>query len=585
MTTPLHAEHPRPLLARPDWQDLNGAWSFAVDADDVGVLDDWPIRPEMFDRAIRVPYPPESRASGVGEVQGQRVVWYHRTWHRNKRSGRRVFLHFGAIDYLADVWVNGRHVAHHEGGQTPIRIDVTHAMASDGRQNIVVRAQDEPADLEQPRGKQDWQDRPHVIWYERTTGIWQSVWAEEVPAIHVESLRWTPVDDAGTVDLEVRLSGVPRDAVRVGVRIFLGERVLVDDSYRVATTTMTRRLRLFDHTMDAGDWCWSPERPTLCDALVTVHNGADTDAVHSYIGLRTVGVDDRAFLLNRAPYYPRLALHQGYWPQSHLAAPDVEALRREVELVRSLGFNGVRVHQKVEDPRFLYWCDRLGLLVFADAAASYRFSPRSLARTTREWLEIVERDASHPSVVGWFAFNESWGVPDLASSPRQVDAVRALYHLIRAHDPSRIVVGNDGWEHVCGDLIGVHDYTQDPSELLRRYGDRATALATVTEGRPAGRKLSIAEPAPKPVLLTEFGGITLSGGTGGTWAGYGAVDSADDLLKRLAALVGGVQAAAGLAGFCYTQLVDTAQERNGLVREDRSPKADITAIARIIRGE
>jgi hypothetical protein len=188
----------------------------------------------------------------------------------------------------------------------------------------------------------------------------------------------------------------------------------------------------------------------------------------------------------------------------------------------------VRIHQKVEDPRFLYWCDRLGLLVFADAAATHRFSVRSLARTAREWLEIVERDASHPSVVAWVAFNESRGVPDVATSPRQADAVRALYYLIRANDPSRPVIGNDGWEYVCGDMLGIHDYSQDPAELARRYADRAAVGATLADVRPLGRRLSLDKrPAPLPVLLTEFGGVALTGGPPGD--SPGGIQSPDDL--------------------------------------------------------
>jgi beta-galactosidase/beta-glucuronidase len=584
MTTPLHAQHPRPLMARPDWQDLNGAWAFANDPDDIGLREGWPSRQEPFEQAIRVPYPPESRASGVNTPGPFRIVWYQRTWHRAPRPGRRVILHFGAVDYAADVWVNGRHVVHHEGGHTPFHADVTPALDSQGRNSIVVRAHDEPSDLEQPRGKQDWQERPHAIWYERTTGIWQSVWAEEVPAVHIGSLRWTPVDDR-SVELEVRFSTPPREPVRVGVRIFLGETVLVDDAYRVDTPTLTRRVTLFDDTMEAGSWRWTPERPTLCDAIVTVHSGTEADSVHSYVGLRTVGTDSSAFLLNRGPYYPRLVMYQGYWPQSHLAAPDTEALRRDVELIRSLGFNGVRVHQKVEDPRFLYWCDRLGLLVFADAPASYRFSPRSLERTAREWMEIVERDASNPCVAAWVAFNESWGVGDIATSPREADAVRGVYHLIRACDPTRPVIGNDGWEYVCGEMLGIHDYNQDPAVVGRRYADPDTVRAAVAGTGLGQRRISLVDPPNVPVLLTEFGGVTLSAGTGGTWSGYGGVDNVDDLLKWLAALFAAVGSAGGLAGFCYTQFADTAQERNGLVREDRAPKADPATIARLVRGE
>ncbi|MDL4821818.1 glycoside hydrolase family 2 protein [Actinomadura opuntiae] len=591
MPTPLHDHHPRPLLARPTWRDLSGEWQFAYDDGDVGLAERWQRRAEMFDRTIRVPFPPESPASGIGDTGYHPVLWYRRIFTVDPpRPGRRVMLRFGAVDYRADVWVNGEHIASHEGGQTPFGADITDALAADGQQVLTVRAFDDPHDLEQPRGKQDWQERPHVIWYERTTGIWQPVWLEEVPGDHVEQLRWTPTETPGEVDLDLRLARRTTGAVRVSVRLELDGRVLADETSTVTGSRLRRRLVVQegDHDAEPHHLQWTPEQPTLCQATIIVRavDGAESgDVVHSYVGFRTAGTETRSFLLNGLPYPLRLALSQGYWPQSHLAAPSAEALRAEVELIKQLGFNGIRVHQKVEDPRFLYWCDRLGLLVWADSAASFSHSPRSLARTTREWIEIVERDAGHPCVVAWVAFNESWGVPQLACSAAQRDAVRSLYHLLKALDPSRPVIGNDGWEHVSGDLLGIHDYTHDPEAIRDRYGDATRLRHTVTGGRPGGRRLTVNDQAPAvPVVLSEFGGFTHAPDDPTAWAGYGVTDSPEQLLERLAALFEAVHAAKDLAGFCYTQLTDTAQERNGLLTEDRKPKADPVVIARIVQG-
>lgn len=595
MPTPLHDHHPRPLLARPTWRDLGGDWRFAYDDGDVGLAEHWQRRADVFGQTITVPFPPESPASGIGDTGYHPVLWYRRTVTVDPPSpGRRVMLRFGAVDYRADVWVNGEHVATHEGGQTPFSADITDALAADGQQVLVVRAFDDPHDLEQPRGKQDWQRRPHVIWYERTTGIWQPVWLEEVAGDHVEQLRWTPADTPGEVDLDLRLARRTTGPVRVSVRLELDGRVLAEETCTVTGSRLRRRLVVQDgpHDVEPHHLQWRPEQPTLCQATITVHPAGEqpadvepADVVHSYVGFRTVGTNARSFLLNDLPYYLRLALSQNYWPQSHLAAPGAEALRAEVELIKQLGFNGIRVHQKVEDPRFLYWCDRLGLLVWADAAASFSFSTRSLARTTREWIEIVERDAGHPCVVAWVAFNESWGVPHLAHSAAQRDAVRGLYHLLKALDPTRPVIGNDGWEFVSGDLLGIHDYTHDPEAIRDRYADPARLTQTVAAGRPGGRRLTVTDDTPAvPVVLSEFGGFTHAPGDPTTWAGYGVTDSPEQLLERLGALLEAVHAAEGLAGFCYTQLTDTAQERNGLLTEDRKPKADPEMIARIIRG-
>ncbi|WP_405394491.1 sugar-binding domain-containing protein [Microbispora hainanensis] len=586
MPTPLHDQHPRPLLARADWQDLGGDWRFAYDDGDVGLAEHWQRRDDVFDQTITVPFPPESPASGIGDTGYHPVLWYRRTVEvAPPEAGRRVMLRFGAVDYRADVWVNGEHVAFHEGGQTPFGADITDALSADGRQVIVVRAFDDPHDLEQPRGKQDWQERPHVIWYERTTGIWQPVWLEEVPADHVEHLRWTPGGTPGEVDLDLRLARRTTGPVQVTVRLELDGRVLAEETSTVTGYRLRTRLVVQDgdHDAEPHHLQWTPERPTLCQATITVHGESSEDVVHSYVGFRTVGTDARSFLLNGLPYKLRMALSQGYWPQSHLAAPDAAALRTEVELIKQLGFNGIRVHQKAEDPRFLYWCDRLGVLVWADAAASYSFSPRSLARITREWIEIVERDAGHPCVVAWVAFNESWGVPQVAHSAAQRDAVRGLYHLLKALDPSRPVIGNDGWEYVSGDLLGVHDYTHDPEAIRDRYAARLED--TVATGRPGGRALTLTGDAPAvPVVLSEFGGFTHAPDDPTTWTGYGVADTPEQLLERLGTLLDAVHEAGDLAGFCFTQLTDTGQERNGLLTEDRKPKADPESIARIIRG-
>ncbi|WP_329173045.1 sugar-binding domain-containing protein [Streptomyces sp. NBC_01477] len=590
MPTPLHDRHPRPLLARADWQELDGQWQFAYDDSDTGIADGWPSRTDVFDRTITVPYPPESPASGIHDTGYHPVLWYRRTLTRAlPRHGNRLMLRFGAVDYRADVWVNGRHIARHEGGHTPFGADITDALSGDGEQTVVVRAWDDPHDLEQPRGKQDWQHSPHVIWYERTTGIWQPVWLEELPADHVDRLRWTPTGTPGEVDLELRLARRSSGPVRVTVRLELADRVLAEDTCLVDGSLMRRRIAVQDSRYDAEPHHlqWSPEHPTLCRATVTLEGDGDAprDVVHSYVGFRTAGTDADNFLLNNLPYYLRMVLSQGYWPQSHLAAPDTAALRTEVETIKRLGFNGIRVHQKVEDPRLLYWCDRLGLLVWADAAASYSFSSTSLARTTREWIEIVDRDAGHPCVVAWVAFNESWGVPDVDRSAAQQDAVRGLYHLLKSLDPTRPVLGNDGWEYVAGDLLGVHDYTHDPAAVRERYADREAVRRTAHSGRPGGRRLVVGDEVPAvPVVLSEFGGFTYAPGEPGTWDGYGTAGSAGELLERLAALMRAVHESAGLAGYCFTQLTDTGQERNGLLTEDRRPKADIDSVARIMRG-
>ena len=579
---------PRPQLVRSGWIDLCGQWGFAFDDDDRGLSARWQNGSNAFDLTITVPYPPESELSGVWSPQPHPVAWYRRDFDAPPVApGHRLVLNFGAVDYAASVWVNGVPVGGHEGGHTPFSFDVTDALQHDSvRQSVVVRVEDRPGDAAQPRGKQDWQQEPHDIWYHRTTGIWQPVWVEVVPALHLRRLHWTPDIPACSITCEGELAREPDEPVTVHVTLRHGAEILAVQSVRVdrARFQFDVSVGALRHGQDRNRFLWSPEHPTLIDATVEVQPAkGPADTVASYLGLRELGVGDGCFLLNQVPYFPRMVLQQGYWPQSHLAAPDAEALRREVELIKELGFNGVRIHQKVEDPRFLYWCDRLGLLVWGETANAYEFSPVAVERLTREWLEIVRRDRSHPSIVTWVPINESWGVPDIATVPAQAHFARSLYHLTKALDPTRPVISNDGWEITEADIYGIHDYSPSGSSLTARYGDAESLSRTLATGRPGGRRLVLGETvARRPVMITEFGGLSPTPVAGENWFGYSTFTDADDLVRRLDDLVSALLNSSGLAGFCYTQLTDTEQERNGLLTTDRKPKADPADIRAIL---
>jgi beta-galactosidase/beta-glucuronidase len=589
--------HPRPQLTRARWTDLSGTWQFAYDDQDEGLRDRWYDLPrdddKVFDRTIRVPFPPESAASGIDDDGFHPVLWYRTTFEQRPDPGGALLLHVGAVDHGARVWVNGRLVAVHEGGHTPFSVDITGALTDslvgDGPQVLVVRAEDDPHDLEQPRGKQDWEERPHAIWYERTSGIWQPVWLEPVPATRIESLRWTPDLDEAVLRLDVRLSRMDDRPLRLHVVLTQHDEVLADD---IVTLRGRRILRDFpfaetDTTLGRHTMLWSPDNPNLVDATVRLleADGTVVDEVGSYTALRSIGATGRRILLNGRSYFLRLVLDQGYWRESHLAAPDEAALRREVEMVKDLGFNGVRLHQKVTDPRFLAWCDRLGLLVWAEMPAAYEFSAVMMERVTREWLEVLRRDYNHPCVIAWVPMNESWGVPRLERSAPQRDFVRALYHLTKGLDPTRLVIGNDGWEQIVSDVITVHDYTGRGEVLRQRYGTGDAVQQTLTGTQPQNRSLLVSGThwEHQPLVVSEFGGITYATDDEELWPGYGAVHSPKDLLERYRRLVDALIDSPAVAGFCYTQLTDTLQEKNGLLTEARVPKIDPAVLRRINR--
>ncbi len=583
--SPHDPEHPRPMMRRGGWFTLDGPWEFTIE-----------MRPQwrrpgdvVFDRTIEVPFAPETPRSGIGDTGLYGACWYRRRLVLPPIGpAERLLLHFNAVDYEASVWINGVLAAYHEGGYTPFSCDVTELVAPDGSCEIVVQALDDPSDLAKPRGKQDWRLEPHSIWYPRTTGIWQTVWCERVPVTRIAELQWNTNLERWEVGMHARIvGGVGRD-LRLRLRLRAGHGLVTEDVYAVVAGEVHRRVAMSDPGIDdfRNELLWSPETPTLLDAEVTLldANGAIVDQVVSYTALRSFVVEGNRFLLNGRPYPLRMVLDQGYWPESGMTPPDGEALRRDIELTRAMGFNGVRKHQKIEDPRYLYWADRLGLLVWEEMPSAYRFTSRSVDRLMRQWIEVLHRDISHPCIVGWVPFNESWGVPNLPDSAAEQNYVRALYHVTKTIDPVRPVVGNDGWEAVVTDIIGIHDYDGDAARVARRYASRDVLPRLLEHERPGGRALVIGlgETTQHPVVLSEFGGITCSKDPA-EW-GYTSCADPGALDAAYAQLMTTVRSLELFAGFCYTQLTDTYQEANGLLYFDRTPKLPLERIRAVTAG-
>ena len=576
--------YPRPQLQRAQWTCLNGPWRFCFDNEgsynSPADVTSWPLM-------IEVPYPPESTASGIGDPGFHKASWYQREVQINPGNDR-VILRFGAVDYEARVWVNETLVATHEGGHTPFSADITKALDPGGRQTITVHADDNPHELNKPRGKQDWQLEPHVIWYPRTSGIWQTVWLERVGHTYIEKLRWTPRVEGFSIGLEARLRGKLSGNLTLALELRHGDRLLARDRYLVVDGEVDRFIGLSDPGIDdfRNELLWSPERPTLLDAKLTLWcDGEVVDEVQSYTALRSANVLRDRFMLNGRPYVLRMVLDQGYWPDTLLAAPDDESLKRDVQLAKAMGFNGVRKHQKIEDPRYLYWADKLGLMVWEEMPSAYRFTRTAIKRTIREWTEALERDYSHPCIIVWVPFNESWGVPELPSVQAQRHAVDALYHLTKTLDPTRAVIGNDGWESGATDIIGIHDYDSNLEHLRERYSAQVATEKLFDERRPGGRVLTLdGHPHDgQPIMLTEFGGIAFRDvpqpGGHKSW-GYTEVSDVETFARLYEELLNTVIHTPLFSGFSYTQFADTFQEANGLLYADRTPKIPLARIAK-----
>jgi beta-galactosidase/beta-glucuronidase len=574
--------YPRPQLRRQSWISLNGAWQFAFDPDGV-----WHSPSDVvWTETIRVPFAPEAPASGLGHTGFLRACWYKTQIALTATAERgRWLLHFGAVDYTAIVWVNGVKVGQHDGGYTPFFFDIT-AFAGAGLCEIAVQVEDDPHDLAKPRGKQDWQLEPHSIWYPRTTGIWQTVWIEEVPETRIARIAFTPNLARWEIGVEAWLDGERRPDLRLGVKLKCGTRLLAADTYLVVSGEVHRGIELSDPGIDdsRNELLWSPDMPTLVQVQLELwgSRGELIDRVESYLALRSVGVQRDRFVLNNRPYVLRMVLDQGYWADGGITAPDDAALRRDVELTKAMGFNGARKHQKIEDPRYLYWADVLGLAVWAEMPSAYRFTSGSVTRLSREWGEAIARDYSHPCIVAWVPINESWGVPNLPDNPRERHYVQALFHLTKTLDPTRPVIGNDGWESVATDIIGIHDYDDQPARIARRYHADDVLPRLFKRERPGGRMLVLEgdKHLEQPLMLTEFGGIALDltePGTSRLW-GYTVCRTAEAFAVQYERLLAAVRSIGVLSGFCYTQFADTYQEANGLLRSDRTPKV---AMARI----
>ncbi|BFH62450.1 glycoside hydrolase family 2 protein [Paenibacillus azoreducens] len=579
-------EYPRPQFVRQEWLSLNGEWDFSFDDEVVGENERWYLGDIIapFTRKINVPFTFQSKLSGIEDPSFHDVVWYRRTFEiPEKWNGKRIVIHFGAVDYSAKVWVNGQLVAMHEGGHTPFQADITPSLV-EGSNTIVLRAEDFSRDVTLPRGKQYWLENSASIFYTRTTGIWQSVWLEPLATVHLSKVTLTPDIDRNEIRIRTYLEGFKiSDNLKLQMTVsYKGEQV-AKDQFTIRYVEELRTIGLNDFTEHGLGRLWSPEHPNLYDIQFRLIRDQEViDDVVSYFGMRKVSIEDGKLCLNNRPYFQRLVLDQGYFPEGILTAPTDDALKRDVKLAKDMGFNGVRKHQKTEDPRFLYWCDKLGLLLWSEAANAYDFSEEYVGRFTKEWLEIIERDYNHPCIVTWVPLNESWGIPNVQVDKRQQQHGLAMYHLTKSLDETRPVVYNDGWEQMTTDLVTIHDYESRQEVLEDRY---ATAESAV-HAMPANRRIFVggASYQGQPILVSEFGGIAFKKSEWEGW-GYSGAENEEDFLRKLKAVVDPMLSSPVIKGYCYTQLTDVEQEINGLLTYDREPKAPLGAIRNIMMGK
>jgi beta-galactosidase/beta-glucuronidase len=578
-------EYPRPQFVRREWLNLNGEWEFAFDDANKGREMGWHFGLPL-DKRIIVPFPYQSELSGINDKSVHENVWYARDFEVPADwRGQNVLLHFGAVDYRAIVWINGKEVGHNQGGHVPFQFNISPYLTI-GKNRLTIRVEDRQ-NPRQPRGKQSTTGRPHDIDYYCTTGIWQTVWLEPVPPIRIEGIRIDTSARESLIEIGVLLHA-PASRWRLEAEA-LSDGVVVartEEERNAATTKL--RLKIPDAKL------WSVTSPHLYDLRIRLFDGHILlDEIESYAGIRDLELRDGHIRLNDEPVYLALILDQGYWPESLLAAPSDEALRADVEWTKRFGFNGARKHQKIEDPRWLYWCDRLGLLVWEEMPNARQWSSMAEERLSAEWRRAVRRDYNHPCIIAWVPVNESMGFPKLRQNhPGQYAFIERMVAATRLLDQKRPIIDNDGWEHTdITDICAIHDYTPTAALLRERYQEASSGGALPAHVWIGNKPLFVlgSRYRGQPIVLSEVGGFLMipphvpPEERDMLYRFYGSVHTAEELLAKYHDLIEGIASLHFLAGFCYTQLTDIEQEINGLLTYDRKPKIEPELIAEIHR--
>lgn len=585
-------EHPRPDFQRPVWLNLNGTWEFQIDKD--SSMPAAEIKPDMpLAQKIVVPFCPESRLSGIVQTDFMKHVLYRRSFTLPpEMQGKRILLTFGAVDFDATVWVNGRRVGSHKGGYTPFTFDVTTALRP-GENQVFLSVYDDTASGLQATGKQCHALQSHGCLYTRTTGIWQTVYLEAAGETWVRDFSLVSDIDSSRLLIQAWIDG-PGAGATVRLAVSAEGRPVATVETRAAWRSTLAVLPIPNAQR------WQVGAPYLYDLKISVErDGKTIDEVNTYFGLRKLSLDGNRFLINDKPVFQRTILDQGFYPDGIYTAPTDAALRRDIELSISAGFNGARLHQKVFEPRLLYWADKLGYLVWDEYpswGAAYA-KPEVQTQILLEWEEELRRDRNHPAIVGWCPLNETTGAPEFAEMQRLL----AVTQLI---DPTRPFLDTSGYHHLYAgtDVFDSHNYNQNPDAFRGQFTVFAMTGKSPYQNDPAKENAY----AGQPYFVSEYGGTHLAtpeevakaraavkaaeeadqakataSGKGAkskrrtqAW-GYGsAAEDLEAFLARYKGLTDVLLDNPNCFGFCYTQLTDIEQEQNGVFFYDRRPKYD-----------
>ena len=568
-------EYPRPQFERSEWVNLNGTWSYSFDFGRTGAQKGW-SKATSFDGKITVPFCPESSLSGVKHTDFINSIWYQRTLNIPAAwDGKQVMLNFGAVDYEAHVFIDGQLVRLHNGTGSSFSCDITKYVQPGHSHNLVVQVNDNLRDGKQPGGKQCFYLNSGGCMYTRVTGIWQTVWMEAVDKEGLKSVFATP--DIDQKQLVIRPQFYAENAAnKLVVTLYDGNKAVAKTSVTCGDNSVVvlpvKNMKL-----------WSPESPFLYGLKYqVVKNGKVIDEVNSYAGMRKVHLAGGYFYLNNKPYYQRLVLDQGYYPDGIWTAPTDEALKKDIEMSKAVGFNGARLHQKSFEERYYYWADKLGYLTWGESASwGLNVNNEEACRNfISEWAELVERDRNHPSLVTWTPLNETWSANNSGVYTR---FVQNLYDMTKALDGTRPVNDASGDSHIKTDIWSVHNYERQPDKIIKDF--------TFEHGKEPYRNMRgdnwrwLAKYEGQPYMLDEWGGLAYilpeKRHGDNAWGYGGAIDNVEDFYTILRKEVEAIKACKHITGFCYTQITDVEQEQNGIYNYDRTSKFDTKRIKEI----
>ena len=569
-------EHPRPDLQRSTWQNLNGEWQFSFDPKDIGNKESWQDKSSLDDKII-VPFPVESKLSRIENTNPEKVCWYLR--HFDLASGLgwkgdgpgKLMLNFGAVDYKTEVYLNGIKLGEHTGGYTPFSFDVSKFVKP--TDNILAVRVWDSKDRMQVRGKQTPKNKSYLIMYTKITGIWQTVWLERVGEPYIKNYRFTPNEDLSGGTFKLSVSSFP-DGASPWIKI-------IAPNGRVEEYSCIKWDGLTAHFKNGVTEPWSPDYPALYQVIMGIDDkdGKTLDEVKSYFGIRSIKVIDGKISLNGKPFYQKLLLDQGYFPGGIYTPENDEIMKADIEMYRQMGFNGIRKHQKVEDPRFLYWCDNLGLVVWEEMPSLGLGGPKhipgwAMDNFEDEWLDVIDRDYNHPCIITWTVFNENWGVMDMAWSKTRVNWAKDMVQKTRAADSSRLVMDNSGGWHFDTDIWDFHHYLSTAQASVKLYKDYDFSFGDhLGTGYYVGRLLKGVpvlfnflpghdyDYKGQPIILSEYGGF-----------GFYKTKDNKGLLEMYSDYTLEINNFPYIQGYCYTQPYDVEQEENGLMTFEREPK-------------